>query len=138
MAARRKKTMKSLSVVESLFRSREPLVSSVKIRVASVLNVFIAIRGLQALLDRDTAIVMRKGYETFVTQDAAKIGNDKTLLAVVYLKDLNCHKRLKTVQTDHFFHRNTLNRIILDDLADETTKQLLKEAEKLALETRQR
>ena len=117
--------MKPLSVVESFFKSRQLPVSSLKIRVASVINVFIAVRGLQSLLDSDTAIVMRKGYQMFVTKDVSKI--DETPAAVVYVKDLKCHKRLKTIQTNHFFLHNILNRIILDDLADETARRLIKE-----------
>ena len=119
------KLMKPLSVVENFFRSRQLPVSSLKVRVASVINVFIAVRGLQALLDSDTAIVMREGYQTFVTEDVSKI--DETPSAVVYVKDLKCHKRLKAIQTNHFFLHSILNRITLDDLADETARRLVKE-----------
>jgi hypothetical protein len=65
--------MKSLADVGNFFRSREPAISSVKLRVASALNVFVSIRGLEALLNSGTAVVMRKGYETFVIQDTAVI-----------------------------------------------------------------
>ena len=122
--------MKSLSVVENFLSLRQPLVSTLKIRVAAVINVFIAIRGLQALLDSDTAIVMRKGYQTFVTKDISKI--DETSSAVVYVKDLKIHKRLKTIQTNHLFIHNTLNRTVLDDVADETVRRLIKEVGKIS------
>jgi hypothetical protein len=121
----RENPMKPLSVVENFFGSRQPPVSSLKVRVASVINVFIAVRGLQVLLDSDTAIVMRRRYQTFVTEDVSKI--DETTSAVVYVKDLKCHKRLKAIQSNHPFLHNILNRITLDDLADETARRLVKE-----------
>lgn len=130
LTRQRGKSVKSLSLVENFFASRLPLISSLKIRIAAVINVFIAIRGLQALLDSDTAIVMRKGYQTFVTKDISKI--DQTVLAVVYVKDLECHKRLKTIQTNHLSFRNTLNRTVLDDVADETARLLIKEVGKIS------
>jgi hypothetical protein len=122
------KPMKPFSVVENFFGSGQPSVSSLKVRVASVINVFIAVRGLPALLDGDTAIVMRRGYQTFVTKNVSKI--DETTSAVVYVKDLQCHKRLKTIQTNHFFLHNILNRITFDDLAHETAMRLVKQMRK--------
>ena len=50
--------------------------------VASALNVFVSIRGLEALLNSKTAVVMRKGYETFVIQDASAIDNRENVLAL--------------------------------------------------------
>ena len=130
LTRQRGKSVKSLSLVENFFVSRLPLISSLRIRIAAVINVFIAIRGLQALLDSDTAIVMRKGYQTFVTKDISKI--DQTVLAVVFVKDLECHKRLKTIQTNHLSFHNTLNRTVLDDVADETARRLIKEVGKIS------
>ena len=75
---------------------------------------------------------MRKGYETFVIQDASAIDNRKNVLALVPVKDMECYDRLTIIQTNHLLHRGTLDRTISNDLADEMTRQLLKEAGKLA------
>jgi hypothetical protein len=37
------------------------------------------------------ATVMRKGTETFVTRDAARIENRENILAVVHLKDMESY-----------------------------------------------
>jgi hypothetical protein len=120
--------MRSLTNVRSFLGAREPAVAPVKLRVASALNVFVSIRGLEALLDSETAVVMCKGYETFVIQDASAIGDRENVLAVVYVKDMRCYHRLTKIQTNHFLHRRTLDRVISNDLADEMARQLLKEA----------
>ncbi|HSE90884.1 MAG TPA: hypothetical protein VLJ79_32040 [Candidatus Binatia bacterium] len=123
--------MKSLSHVREFFRRKDHALS-LKLRVASALNVFVSIRGLEALLNSGTAVVMRKGYETLVIQNASVIDNGENVLAVVHVKDLKCYERLSTIQTNHFFHRGTLDRTIANDLADEMAKQLLKKAGKIA------
>jgi hypothetical protein len=101
--------MKSLSRVREFF-SRKDHALSLKLRVASALNVFVSIRGLEALLNSGTAVVMRQGYETL---------------------DMECYDRLLTIKTNHCFHRGKLNRTISNDLADEMAKQLLKKAGKI-------
>ena len=71
---------------------------------------------------------MRKGYETVVIQDSSVIGHRENVLAVVHVKDMGCYNRLTKIHTNHFIHRATLDRAISNHLADEITKQLLKEA----------
>jgi hypothetical protein len=125
-----RRIMRSLADVRNFFRSRDPVVSSVKLRVASALNVFVAIRGLEALLDRTTAIVMCKGYETLVTQDSSALDHreNNNILAVVHVKDMGSYDRLTKIQTNHLIHRGMLDRAISNHLADEVAKQLLKKA----------
>jgi hypothetical protein len=36
---------------------------------------------------------MRKGYETFVIQDASEIDNRENILALVHVKDVECYDR---------------------------------------------
>jgi hypothetical protein len=120
--------MRSLADVGSFFRVRDSVVSSVKLRVASALHVFVSVRGLEALLNSGTAVVMRKGYETVVIQDSSMIGHHENVLAVVHVKDMGCYHRLTKIQTNRFIHRATLDRAISNHLADEIAKQLLKEA----------
>ena len=56
----------------SVFRRREkqPDHSSLRLQIAALIHTFLSVRGLHSLLDSRTAIVMRKNYEAFVTQDA--------------------------------------------------------------------
>ena len=123
--------MKSISRVREFFKRKDHALS-LKLRVASVLNVFVSIRGLEALLNSKTAVVMHKGYKTLVIQDASAIDNRENVLALVHVKDMECYDRLTLIQTNNLLHRGTLDRTISNDLADEMTKQLLKEAGKLA------
>jgi hypothetical protein len=120
--------MKSLSHVREFFRKKDHALS-LKLRVASVLNVFVSIRGLEALLNSGTAVVMRKEYETLVIQDTSAFDNRENVLALVHVKDMECYDRLLRIRSNHFLHRGTLHRTIFHDLADEMAKQLLKEAE---------
>ena len=122
--------MKSLSHVGEFFRRKDHTLSSLKIRIASALNVFVSIRGLEALLNSGTAVMMRKGYETLVIQDGSAIANRETVLALVHVKDMECYDRLLRIRSNHFLHRGTLHRTIFLDLADEMAEQLLKEAGK--------
>src|SRR5207344_2113367 len=122
--------MKSLSHVREFFRKKDHALS-LKLRVASVLDVFVSIRGLEALLNSGTAVVMRKGYETLVIQDTSAIDNRENVLALAHVKDMECYDRLLRIRSNYFLHRGTLHRTIFYDLADEMAKQLLKEAENI-------
>jgi hypothetical protein len=122
--------MKSLSHVREFFR-RKDHAFSLKLRVASALNVFVSIRGLEALLNNETAVVMRKGYEALVIQDGSAIANRETVLALVHVKDMECYDRLLRIRSNHFLHCGTLHRTIFHDLADEMVEQLLREAGKI-------
>jgi hypothetical protein len=55
LSARRVKTMKSLSDVGEFFRSKDRALS-LKLGVASALNVVVSIRGLEALLHSGTRL----------------------------------------------------------------------------------
>ena len=88
--------MKSLSDVGEFFRRNDHALS-LKLRIASALNVFVSIRGLEALLNSGTAVVMRKGYEMFVIQDGSVIDNRENVLALVHVKDMECYDRPKLI-----------------------------------------
>src|SRR5262245_26682121 len=94
-----------------------------------MLKVFVSIRGLEALLNGNMAVVMRMGCKTFVIQDASAIEKHENVLALVHVKDMESYDRLTLIQTNHLLHRRTLDRTISNDLADEMTKQLLRSRE---------
>jgi hypothetical protein len=56
----------------SVFRRREKTIDyrSLRLQIAALINTFLSVRGLDSLLESSTAIVMRKNYDAFVTQDA--------------------------------------------------------------------
>jgi hypothetical protein len=74
----------------SVFRRREKTIDyrSLRLQIAALINTFLSVRGLDSLLESSTAIVMRKNYDAFVTQDAYEIENPETMVAIVYLKDM--------------------------------------------------
>jgi hypothetical protein len=90
-----------------------------------VLQVFVDIRGLDALLQSGTAVVLRKGYEAYVIQDASEIDHRGSILALVHVKDMACYDRLLAIQTNHFYQRRKLDRTLAHDLAGEITTRLL-------------
>src|SRR3974390_3536671 len=84
----------------NLRRLAKPDRASLRSQVVAMLNTFAAIRGWTALLSNQTATVMRRQFETFVTADLNGLDRPETILAVVYLKDVECFEGIKEIQSD--------------------------------------
>ena len=110
--------------------------SSLRVQVASTIHTFLSIRGLPAVLQPETAVVMRKERETFVTQDADRIENRETVMAVVYLKDVECYAEFKEIQEDYSLRSTALGQIALGHLAEQVATELAKQVAKAENESR--
>lgn len=99
--------------------------SSLRLQVASMLSTFAAIRGWTVLLNNQTAAVMRRQFETFVTADLNGIERPETILAVVHLKDVECYEGIKGIQSDNGLRGSALGELALNHLADQVTEALL-------------
>ena len=65
-----------IPIMLSVFRrgEKKPDHSSLRLQIATVINPFFVVRGLDgSLLNTSTAIVMRKNFEAFVTQNVKRL-----------------------------------------------------------------
>ena len=90
-----------------------------------MLSTFAAIRGWTVLLNNQTATVMRRQFETFVTADLNEIERPETILAVVHLKDVECYEGIREIQFDNGLRGSALGELALNHLADQVTEALL-------------
>ena len=106
---------------------QKPDDSSLTAQIASTVSGFVRIRGLDSLLKSETAIVMRKNYEISITQDVDGLENRESVLAVVYLKDIESYNDFKKVHSDDYSRSDALAHMATIHLADQTANRLLEQ-----------
>ena len=95
-----------------------------------MLSVFFAIRGRGILSNTKTSVVMRRGFETFVTADLRGIENPQSVTAAVCLKDIECYEGFKEIHSDNSLRASAFGELALNHLACQVTEELLKEIDK--------
>ena len=106
---------------------QKPDGSSLRAQIASTVNGFVRIRGLDSLLKSETAIVMRKGYEISITQDVDGLENRESVVAVVYLKEVESYNDFKNVHSDDYSRSDALAHMATVHLANQAAKRLLEQ-----------
>ena len=104
-------------------RKRAPFLWS---EVSSALRSFIRTHGDNSIQNTATAVVMSNDYLLFVTQDADSVKRSENVLAVAYVKETECYPGLRSILSPVSGDR--LKKKILNQLADQLTVQLLKNA----------
>jgi hypothetical protein len=78
-----------------------------------------------------TAVVMRRGFETFVTADLLGIDNPQSVVAAVCLRDMKSYEEFRRLQSDNPLPGTALGEL-MTNLANEVTDALLKQISKAA------
>jgi hypothetical protein len=118
----------------SIGTATKPDRASLRLQVASMLSTFATIRGWATLLSPQTATVMRRQFETFITADLNGLERPETIVAVVYLKDVECFEGIKEIQSDKGLRGSALSNLALNHLADQVTEALLRQVTKTGSE----
>ena len=84
---------------------------SLRSQIAALINTFLSVRGLAALLDRRTGIVMRKHYEAFISQNIFAIENPETIVAIVRVMDMECCEQFTVIQADSSTRSSPLGKM---------------------------
>jgi hypothetical protein len=107
-------------------KGKKPDYTSLKEQILSVITTYVAIRGLYSLMKPETATVMSKGFETFLTHDPVRIENPESIMAVVYLKEMESYDQLREIEVTQSPHRTVLSQTALNQLADQVARALIK------------
>jgi len=118
----------AVQLLRRFFKHSQKLdVSSLRAQIAWTVSGFVRIRGLDSLLKSEMAIVMRKGDEISITQDMDRLENRESVLAVVYLKDMESYNDFKKVHSDDYARSDALAQVATVHLADQVAKRLLEQ-----------
>jgi hypothetical protein len=118
----------AMELLRKFFKhSQKPDGSSLRAQIAWTVSGFVRIRGLDSLLKSETAIVMRKGYEISITQNVDGLENRESVLAVVYLKDIESYNGFKKVHSDDYSRSDALAQMATVHLANQAAKRLLEQ-----------
>ncbi len=79
-----------------------------------------------------TAVVMRRGFETFVTADLLGIDNPQSVVAAVCLRDMKSYEEFRRLKSDNVLRDTARGELILDELANQVTDALLNQICKAA------
>ena len=97
---------------------------SLRLQVSSAVRTFYSIRGLRGFLEPRAAMIMRTNSETFIVADADKMENQQTILATVYLKDMESYGQFTEIQQDYTLRSSALGQVALGHLADQIATEL--------------
>jgi hypothetical protein len=110
-------------------RFAKPDHASLRSQIASMLITFVTIRGWPVLLNGQTAAVMRRQFDTFITAGLREIESLETIVAVVNIKDTECYRGLNELQSNKSLRDSAFGRLALNQLADQITHELLRQAD---------
>ncbi|MBM4260940.1 MAG: hypothetical protein FJ145_05785 [Deltaproteobacteria bacterium] len=104
-----------------------PEQSSLRDRIVFAIETYLRVRGINELMLRDTVLVVRKDFQSFMMHTGQELENADEILGVYRLQDADCFAEFKKIYTDPLLRSAALGKITLGHLADQLADQIMQQ-----------
>jgi hypothetical protein len=115
--------------VGSFFRKRKhqgtlPAQSVLRNQVTFAIRTYLGVCGLQALLQRETLLVVRENFDIFLMHGPDGLENPTNVIGLFPIKDADCFEEFKKVHSDPLLRSGALGKMTLGHLATQLAERI--------------